>query len=180
MIHRLLPRVKISKGFSTRSCNSDICNSVDTGVNGNQHLWCFALQSNWFGKCLDMCISAAALDALVIDNHKCFDSVHHFGQTSFRCRRQESDSIPLCLRLFRRVQLGTRWSRPKICKGVFKGLLQFIRVCTLTPLTNAFDRLAITRSQQCQTALSTWLRNGFIPMPMASPYLRTIFGFEIW
>ena len=102
MIHRLLPWVKISKGFSTRSCNSDICKSVDTGVNGNQHLWCFALQSNWFGKCLDMCISAAALDALMIGNHKCFDSVHHFGQTSFRCRRQESDSIPLCLGLFRK------------------------------------------------------------------------------
>ncbi len=135
---------------------------MDTLVNGNQHLWCFALTSNWLGKCLDMWISAAALDALMIDNHNCFDSVHHFGKTSFRCRRQELDSNPLCLRL------GTHWPRPKICKGVFKGLLQLIRVCTRT---NAFDRSAITRSQQCQTALSTWFRNGFVPMPMVSPCL---------
>ena len=40
------------------------------------------------------------------------------------------DWIPLCLRLFLRVQLGTRWPRAKISKGVFKGLLQFIRLRT--------------------------------------------------
>ena len=68
------------------------------------------------------------------------------------------DSIPLCLRLFLRVQLGTHWPRAKVSKGVFKGLLQFIRVCT--PV--------ITGSQQSQTALGTWLCDGFLPC------LRTI------
>ena len=38
--------------------------------------------------------------------------------------------IPVCLRLFLRVQLGTRWPRAKISQGVFKGLLQFIRLRT--------------------------------------------------